>query len=66
MNFSDKDEINEKNVIEESTRRLERGSKIVNCLHKDTCCIFQMPRGNLEAVHPRTLALNKLKEYIDS
>ena len=56
----------EKNLIEESSRRLERGAKIVNCLYKDTCCVFQMPRGNLETIHPRTLAINKLKEYIDS
>ncbi len=52
-------------VIEECTRRVERGSKIVHCVHSDTTCILQMPRGNLEAIHPRILVISILKELID-
>ena len=52
-------------VIEELFRRLERGSKLVTCLHNDTTCILQMPRGNLETIHPRTLVITKLKDNID-
>ena len=52
-------------VIEELFRRLERGSKLVICLHNDTTCILQMPRGNLETIHPRTLVITKLKDNIE-
>ena len=34
--------------------RIERGAKLVISIHIDTSCILQMPRGNLESIHPRT------------
>ena len=46
-------------------RRVERGAKLLIALHSDTGCILQMPRGNLEAIHPRTLLISKLKSDID-
>ncbi len=52
-------------VVEECMRRLERGSKIVHCIDSDTACILQMPRGNLEAIHPRILVITQLKQLID-
>ena len=50
---------------EETVRRVERGAKLLAALHSDTACILQMPRGNLELVHPRTLLVAKLKSDID-
>lgn len=47
-------------------RRLERGAKLVTAIHSETACIFQMPRGNLETIHPRTLLISKLKHNIDN
>lgn len=34
-------------------------------IHTGTTCILQMPRGNLEAIHPRTLLISKIKSEID-
>ena len=45
--------------------RIERGAKLVISIHTDTSCILQMPRGNLETIHPRTLLITKLKHKID-
>ena len=41
--------------------RIERGAKLVISIHTDTNCILQMPRGNLESIHPRTW-INQLKK----
>lgn len=47
-------------------RRVERGGKILIALHSDTGCILQMPRGNIELIHPRTLVVSKLKVDIEN
>jgi elongator complex protein 1 len=60
-----KDDLNGKKIQEESLRRIERGGKILIGLHSDTGCILQMPRGNLELIHPRTLVISKLKSDIN-
>ncbi|ELP86578.1 ikappab kinase complex-associated protein, putative [Entamoeba invadens IP1] len=39
-------------------RATERGSVIVGFLEKDTKLILQMPRGNLEVIHPRGVVLD--------
>lgn len=57
--------INAKQVQEESLRRVERGAKVLIALHADTGCLLQMPRGNVEIIHPRTLLIEKLKSDID-
>ena len=51
--------------FDESIRRVERGSKIVTVVGDDTKVILQMPRGNLETIHPRALILNTLKQLLD-
>ncbi|KJE96404.1 hypothetical protein CAOG_09002 [Capsaspora owczarzaki ATCC 30864] len=48
-----------------SVRRVERGSKIVAVIANDMRVVFQMPRGNLETVAPRMLALSTLRQYLD-
>nr|XP_045600138.1 putative elongator complex protein 1 [Procambarus clarkii] len=42
-------------------RRVERGSRIVTAVPQDTRVVMQMPRGNLEVVSPRPLAVHTLK-----
>ena len=49
----------------ESVRALERGSKLVLAVPNDTKTVLQMPRGNLEVIHPRPLALHILKKLLD-
>ncbi|XP_076056074.1 elongator complex protein 1 [Oratosquilla oratoria] len=46
------------------TRRVERGSKIVTAVPKDTRVVLQMPRGNLEMISPRSLAVHTLKQLL--
>lgn len=54
-----------KKIQEESLRKVERGAKVLIALHNDTGCLLQMPRGNIELIHPRTLLISKLKSDID-
>lgn len=46
-------------------RAIERGAKLVHAVATETTVILQMPRGNLEAIHPRALSLNIMKSLID-
>lgn len=46
-------------------RAIERGAKLVRSIAMATGVILQMPRGNLEAIHPRALSLNILKSLIE-
>ncbi|XP_072524985.1 elongator complex protein 1 [Salminus brasiliensis] len=50
---------------DESTRRVERGSRIVTVVPQDTRLILQMPRGNLETIHHRALVLAQLRKWLD-
>ena len=53
--------------INESTRALERGSRLVVAVPPpDTKVVLQMPRGNLEVIHPRVLALQIVKGLLDN
>lgn len=47
-------------------RAIERGAKLIYAVPMATSVILQMPRGNLEAIHPRALTLNILKSMIDT
>lgn len=47
-------------------RKIERGAKLVIAVPNDTRTIFQMPRGNLEAIQPRPLSLKIIGQYLDS
>lgn len=46
-------------------RKIERGAKLVVVVPNDTRTVFQMPRGNLEAIQPRPLSLKVIGEYLD-
>ena len=50
--------------IDESLRRIERGSRLVVCVPFDTKVILQMPRGNLEAIHPRVLVIEAVAKSL--
>lgn len=52
-----------KEVINE--RRIERGSKLVTSVPRDSHTILQMPRGNLETIQPRVLSLVIIGELLD-
>ncbi|XP_056022733.1 putative elongator complex protein 1 [Ostrea edulis] len=51
--------------FDESIRRVERGSRIVAVVPDDTKLILQMPRGNLETIHPRALVLSAVRKNLD-
>ncbi|XP_071171469.1 elongator complex protein 1-like [Mytilus edulis] len=51
--------------FDESIRRVERGSRIVHVVSEDTKLILQMPRGNLETIHPRALVLSAVRKALD-
>ncbi|XP_072167241.1 putative elongator complex protein 1 [Diadema setosum] len=51
--------------LDESIRRVERGSRIVIAIAADTRLVLQMPRGNLETIHPRALVLSSIKGSLD-
>lgn len=51
--------------FDESIRRVERGSQIVVAVADDTKVVLQMPRGNLEAIHPRALVLTAVRKHLD-
>jgi elongator complex protein 1 len=47
-------------------RRIEIGSQIVIAIPGDTRVVFQMPRGNLETIHPRGLLLERIKSLLNN
>lgn len=53
-----------------ASRNIERGGKLVTAVAKEARVVLQLPRGNLEAICPRVLALElvgdllKRKEYL--
>ncbi|KAK3698697.1 hypothetical protein RRG08_046199 [Elysia crispata] len=51
--------------FDESCRRVERGSRIVTVVGNGTKVVLQMPRGNLETIHPRALLISSLKKLMD-
>ncbi|XP_046853969.1 putative elongator complex protein 1 [Xenia sp. Carnegie-2017] len=52
--------------VREHVRNVERGSKIILAVPRDTKLILQMPRGNLETIHPRPLVISYLKKCLNS
>ncbi|CAL1531752.1 unnamed protein product [Lymnaea stagnalis] len=52
--------------FDESVRRIERGSQIVAVVGNGTKVVLQMPRGNLETIHPRALVLSSIKHLLDN
>ena len=51
--------------FDESVRRVERGSRLVTAVPGETTVVLQMPRGNLEVIHPRALVLSVIKKHLD-
>uniref|UniRef100_A0A182Q7Y2 Elongator complex protein 1 n=1 Tax=Anopheles farauti TaxID=69004 RepID=A0A182Q7Y2_9DIPT len=47
-------------------RRIERGSKLVTVVPKASRTVFQLPRGNLEAINPRVLSLCLIAKHLDA
>ena len=47
-------------------RRMERGGRIVVVVPKDSKCVLQMPRGNLEMIQPRVLSLCIIADHLNS
>ncbi|XP_073401432.1 elongator complex protein 1 isoform X2 [Dendrobates tinctorius] len=54
------------NTIDETVRKVERGSRIVTVVPQDTKVIVQMPRGNLETIHHRALVLAQIRKWLDN
>ncbi|XP_001657869.2 putative elongator complex protein 1 isoform X1 [Aedes aegypti] len=54
-----------KNVIV-GDRRIERGSKLVVVVPKSARTVFQLPRGNLEAIAPRILSLCLVADHLNA
>ncbi|KAK4306410.1 hypothetical protein Pmani_021766 [Petrolisthes manimaculis] len=48
-----------------ASRKIERGAKIVTAIPQDTRVVLQMPRGNLEVISPRALAIHTLKQLLN-
>ncbi|KAI7903384.1 IKI3 family-domain-containing protein [Cokeromyces recurvatus] len=49
-------------AYDETSRRLERGSKIVIATQHKPNLVLQMPRGNLETISPRAFVLAAIRE----
>ena len=49
----------------EISRSVERGARIVTVTPYDTKVILQLPRGNLEVIHPRPLVISLVKYDLD-
>jgi hypothetical protein len=46
-------------------RQVERGARLVVAVQRLARVVLQMPRGNLEAVQPRSLALHIVQKLLD-
>ena len=46
-------------------RNLESGARLVTAVAGTSKTVLQMPRGNLEDIHPRALVLNFLEPLFD-
>lgn len=51
-------------IYEDLIRDVERGAQIVAVVPYDIKVILQMPRGNLEGIYPRMLALDMVKTLL--
>ncbi|CAH8560016.1 unnamed protein product [Heterobilharzia americana] len=55
-----------RNWYNDNLHPIESGAVIVTTIPNDTKVILQMPRGNLEEVHPRALVLSHLCKLLNS
>ncbi|KAG1673801.1 Elongator complex protein 1 [Nymphon striatum] len=49
-----------------NSREIERGANLVISIPFDTKVILQMPRGNLETIHPRSLVLREISQHLNN
>ncbi|KAH8872242.1 Elongator complex protein 1 [Schistosoma japonicum] len=52
-----------RNWYSDNLHPIESGSVIVTAIPNDTKVILQMPRGNLEEIHPRALAVKMMRRH---
>uniref|UniRef100_A0A0K0DB17 FAT domain-containing protein n=1 Tax=Angiostrongylus cantonensis TaxID=6313 RepID=A0A0K0DB17_ANGCA len=57
--------IMQRNCSQFSERSVELGSNLVACNSYGVNVIMQMPRGNLETIHPRLFVIRVIKQLID-
>lgn len=50
---------------DERCRSIERGARLVTAIPTTLSVILQMPRGNLETIHPRAMVLAGVRQLID-
>ncbi|KAG8198001.1 hypothetical protein JTE90_029395 [Oedothorax gibbosus] len=50
---------------EVQSQRIEKGARIIISPSNSTKVILQMPRGNLETIHPRSLVLSSICKHLD-
>ncbi|CAG8480292.1 12289_t:CDS:10 [Ambispora gerdemannii] len=66
VNFSEfKVSDNVTHPFDETIRRIERGSKIIIAPYFDVSLVLQMPRGNLETIHPRAFVLAAVRQHLN-
>ena len=53
-------------VASTGQRRVERGCRLVVSVPHDSKTVLQMPRGNIEVIHPRSLSIVLLADHLDS
>jgi elongator complex protein 1 len=53
-------------AYDETSRRLERGSRIVMATQQKPSLVLQMPRGNLETISPRAFVLAAIREDLEA
>ncbi|XP_065671082.1 putative elongator complex protein 1 isoform X2 [Hydra vulgaris] len=58
--------VNDSLFLDEASRRIERGSRLITVIAQGTLAILQMPRGNLECIHPRALVICHLKKLLSN
>lgn len=51
--------------FDDSVREVEQGSILVAVVPNSTRVVLQMPRGNLEAIEPRSLVLHTVRTFLD-
>ncbi|KAI9715988.1 MAG: hypothetical protein M1812_005622 [Candelaria pacifica] len=51
---------------DERCRSIERGARLITVTPSSYCLTLQMPRGNLETIHPRALVLAGIRHSITS
>jgi elongator complex protein 1 len=54
-----------KELASVNKRKVERGARLVVAHAHGVAVVLQMPRGNLETIHPRAMVLASVAEQLD-